>query len=87
MRLYPLTPSGGTEQPIYDAVFEAVLDQRLAPGTRLTEARLTQIFGVSRTIVRKAIQRLAHDHILELRPNRGAIIAQPVGRRKDQLCR
>lgn len=69
--------SGIVDQKIYDSVLKAVMSQRLPPGTKLTEASLCELFAVSRTIVRKAIQRLAHDHILELRPNRGAIIAQP----------
>jgi DNA-binding GntR family transcriptional regulator len=77
MQPYPATLQGGTEQPVYDAVFEAVLDQRLAPGTRLTEASLTELFGVSRTIVRMALLRLAHDHIVTLRPNHGASVASP----------
>lgn len=77
MPTYPATISGGTEQPIYDAVSEAVLDQRLAPGTRLTEGSLVELFGVSRTIVRMALLRLAHDHIVTLRPNHGATIASP----------
>ena len=77
MQPYPQTLQGGTEQPIYDAVFEAVLDQRLAPGTRLTEASLVELFGVSRTIVRMALLRLAHDHIVQLKPNHGASIASP----------
>jgi DNA-binding GntR family transcriptional regulator len=69
--------TGMVDQKIYDSVLKAVVSQRLPPGTKLTEASLCELFSVSRTIVRKAIQRLAHDHILELRPNRGAIIAQP----------
>ena len=78
MQPYPTDRlQGGTEQPIYDAVFEAVLDQRLAPGTRLTEASLVELFGVSRTIVRMALLRLAHDHIVMLKPNHGASIASP----------
>lgn len=77
MQSYPATVHGGTEQPIYDAVFEAVLDQRLAPGTRLTEGSLTELFGVSRTIVRMALLRLAHDHIVQLKPNHGATVASP----------
>lgn len=77
MQSYPATIHGGTEQPIYDAVFEAVLDQRLAPGTRLTEGSLTALFGVSRTIVRMALLRLAHDHIVQLKPNHGASVASP----------
>jgi DNA-binding GntR family transcriptional regulator len=74
---YPFTVPSGAEQPIYDAVHDAVLDQRLAPGTKLTEARLADLFGVSRTIVRMALLRLAHDHIVQLSPNRGASIASP----------
>jgi len=77
MRPQSITPTGGTEQPIYDAVFEAVLDQRLPPGTRLTEARLSGIFGVSRTIVRMALLRLAYDRIVQLKPNHGASVASP----------
>lgn len=69
--------TGLVDQKIYDSILKAVVSQRLPPGTKLTEASLCELFSVSRTIVRKAIQRLAHDHILELRPNRGAIIAQP----------
>ncbi|MGC3963174.1 MAG: GntR family transcriptional regulator [Rhodocyclaceae bacterium] len=65
------------EARIYDAVFESVMTQRLSPGTKLPEASLCEIFGVSRAMVRKVLQRLAHDHIVELRPNRGAIVAAP----------
>lgn len=67
----------GTDRRIYDSVFNAVMSQRLPPGTKLTEASFCDLFKVSRTIVRKALQRLAHEHILELRPNRGAAVARP----------
>ncbi len=69
--------TGGVDRKIYDSILKAVVSQRLPPGTKLTETSLCDLFSVSRTTVRKAIQSLAHDHILELRPNRGAIIAQP----------
>ncbi|MBU4609519.1 GntR family transcriptional regulator [Achromobacter sp. GG226] len=65
------------ETRIYRAVFESVMDQRLVPGTKLTESALCELFGVSRAVVRQALQRLAHDHIVQLRPNRGAIVAVP----------
>jgi len=69
------------EQPldgrIYDSIYRAVMTQRLKPGTRLPEARLCELFGVSRTLVRKALLRLAHEHIVELRPNKGAVVASP----------
>lgn len=69
--------TAGADRRIYDSVFNAVMSQRLPPGTKLTEATFCELFKVSRTIVRKALQRLAHEYIIELRPNRGAIIARP----------
>ncbi|WP_341676468.1 GntR family transcriptional regulator [Niveibacterium sp. SC-1] len=63
--------------PIYDSIYRAVMTQRLKPGTRLPEARLCELFGVSRTLVRRALQRLAHEHVVELRPNKGAVVASP----------
>jgi DNA-binding GntR family transcriptional regulator len=62
---------------IYGAVVNAVMSHRLPPGTRLGEAEFCELYQVSRTTVRKALQRLAHDHIVVLRPNRGAVIASP----------
>jgi DNA-binding GntR family transcriptional regulator len=62
---------------IYRAVVNAVMSHRLPPGTRLGEADFCELYQVSRTTVRKALQRLAHDHIIELRPNRGALVASP----------
>jgi DNA-binding GntR family transcriptional regulator len=67
----------GIDMRIYDAVYSAVMRHQLPPGTKLTEASLCELFDVSRTIVRKALLRLAHEHILELRHNRGAVVASP----------
>lgn len=68
------------DQRIYRAVVGAVMSHRLPPGTRLGEADFCELYQVSRTTVRKALQRLAHDHIIELRPNRGAVVASPTPR-------
>lgn len=62
---------------IYSAVVNAVMGHKLPPGTRLGEAEFCELYGVSRTTVRKALQRLAHEHIVVLRPNRGAVVASP----------
>ncbi len=62
---------------IHDSVLAAVMAHRLPPGTKLTEASLCDIFGVSRTIVRMSLQRLAHERVVELQPNRGACVASP----------
>jgi DNA-binding GntR family transcriptional regulator len=75
----PLQKRGHTavDERIYRAVVNAVMSHRLPPGTRLGEAEFCDLYGVSRTTVRKALQRLAHAHIIELRPNRGADVASP----------
>ncbi|MFN7862063.1 MAG: GntR family transcriptional regulator [Curvibacter sp.] len=73
------------EARIYRAVFESVMSQRLKPGTKLPEAPLCELFGVSRSVVRKVLQKLAHDHIVQLRPNRGAIVAVPTREETRQI--
>ncbi|MCF5602574.1 GntR family transcriptional regulator, partial [Pseudomonas syringae] len=62
---------------VYEHIFDAILEQRLAPGTRLSEEALGEIFGVSRTIIRRALSRLGHEGVVLLRPNRGAVVASP----------
>jgi DNA-binding GntR family transcriptional regulator len=62
---------------IYRNILEAVVEHRLPPGTKLTEEQLCAVFGVSRTIVRSALQALAHDHIVTLARNRGAFVSAP----------
>ena len=78
-------PDAGVEQRIYDTVFDSVMGQRLLPGTKLPEAPLCELFGVTRSVVRKVLQRLAHDHIVELRPNKGAVVATPTPEETRQV--
>jgi DNA-binding GntR family transcriptional regulator len=73
----PATRNGRAEDRVFNAILDAVLDHRLAPGTQLKERELCEIFGVSRGAVRAALTRLGHSLLVELRPNRGAIIANP----------
>jgi DNA-binding GntR family transcriptional regulator len=71
-------PSGAVaEERVYAAIREAIMDHRLTPGTKLKEVALADLFRVSRATVRGALARLAHAHLVELRPNRGAIIPTP----------
>jgi len=62
---------------VYDGIYRAIVEHRLAPGARLREEELAESFAVSRTVVRQALQRLAQDQIVELRHNRGAQVPQP----------
>lgn len=73
------------DERICRAIFDAVMAQRLAPGTRLPEAALCEMFGVSRSRVQRVLQRLAHEHVVQLRPNRGAIVAVPTPEETRQV--
>jgi DNA-binding GntR family transcriptional regulator len=65
------------EDRVFNAVLNAILDHRLAPGTKLVERDLSELLGASRGAVRAALARLGHSLLVELRPNRGAVIANP----------
>ena len=69
--------AGLASDPIADAVQEAICEGRLPAGTRLGEEELCRIFGVSRTLVRQALQRLGFAGLVTLRPNRSAFVASP----------
>ncbi|GGX79898.1 transcriptional regulator [Litchfieldella qijiaojingensis] len=65
------------DRHIVDRIRQAVLMQRLPPGTRLPEVTLGEIFGVSRSVVRKALTRLASDHVITQQPNQVARVSAP----------
>jgi DNA-binding GntR family transcriptional regulator len=68
---------GDVDARLYQSIFDGVLNRRLAPGTKLPEPELCQLFGVGRAVVRRVLEKLAYDGIVVLRPNKGAVIAQP----------
>ncbi|MCA0849751.1 GntR family transcriptional regulator [Salipiger thiooxidans] len=69
------TESG--DERIVDRMATAIHEHRLAPGMKLNEDEVGEVYGVSRTVVRAALQKLAHMHLVDLRRNRGAFVAQP----------
>lgn len=67
----------GRANPVMLGVERAIHEHRLPPGTRLAEAELCEIYGVSRTIVRAGLQALTHSQLVTIVPNRGASVAKP----------
>jgi DNA-binding GntR family transcriptional regulator len=55
---------------------DAIVSGRFAPGTRLIESRLTDQLNISRHPVREALKRLSREGFVEVRPNRGAVVAE-----------
>jgi DNA-binding GntR family transcriptional regulator len=66
-----------TTQRIVDSITAAIVERRLMPGTKLAETQIGDLFEVSRTVVRQALNRLSRDHLVTLEPARGAFVAQP----------
>jgi DNA-binding GntR family transcriptional regulator len=66
-----------SDDDIHQRLTEAIVDQRLLPGTKLVEDRLGEAFGVSRTRIRQVLIRLAQEQVVTLQPNKGASIAEP----------
>jgi DNA-binding GntR family transcriptional regulator len=62
---------------IAERIRQAILEHRLAPGAKLTEAQLCEVFAVKRGTVRQALALLATEHLVDLEPNRGAFVASP----------
>lgn len=69
--------SENDENFIVERIYKAVMEQRLAPKTKLSEASLCEAFGVGRMHVRRALLLLSAQGIVDLRSNRGAYIACP----------
>ena len=65
------------EVVIGERIKASILGGTLAPGSKLPEESLAEIFGVSRTRIRSVLQRLAFEDLVEIKRNRGAFIASP----------
>ncbi|RVT81914.1 GntR family transcriptional regulator [Rhodobacteraceae bacterium CCMM004] len=62
---------------VADALEKLIFDGTFADGARLDEAQLAERFGVSRTPVREAFQRLAISGLVAQIPRRGVFVRQP----------
>lgn len=70
-------PSDTASTKVAEALAEAIHEHRIAPGTKLNEDEVGEVYGVSRTVIRAALQQLSHQRLVELRRNRGAFVARP----------
>src|SRR3954465_718846 len=66
-----------TSSEISERIVEAVMAQKLAPGSRLGEQQLAMLFDCSRTIVREALTRLAARGIVTVSARRGWFVIEP----------
>ena len=57
-----------------DVIRDRILDLTLEPGKRIDDKLLMEQFGLSKTPIREALNRLATDGLIDLHPNRGAYV-------------
>ncbi|MBO6932377.1 MAG: GntR family transcriptional regulator, partial [Roseibium sp.] len=81
--IFPLPP--GKTLEICLNLHSAILEHRLAPGLKLSEDEVGEIYGASRTVVRAALQALAHSGLVTIEKNRGAFVARPGVREAQEV--
>ena len=65
---FPRTNTGKpSSDDLYPRIFDAILEQRITPGSRFTEESLGEMFGVSRSSIRQVLTQLSHQQIIILR--------------------
>lgn len=74
---HPPAPAASVTEQIVEAVTTAIVERRLMPGTHLVEQQIADLFSVSRTVVRQALNQLSRDRLVTLEPARGAAVAMP----------
>ena len=59
----------------YFSIRELIVTLELAPGSVVSESALMQRLNMGRTPIREAMRTLAHEHLIEVYPRRGAFVA------------
>lgn len=60
---------------VFRALKEAILSLRLLPRTPLSEAAISEVLGLSRTPVREALKDLSGEHLIDIYPQAGTVVA------------
>jgi len=66
-----------TFHKLRDEIENGILKGEFEPGERLDEVQLATHYGVSRTPIREALMQLSAIGLVEIRPRRGAVVADP----------
>ena len=62
---------------VHDALWQAIQAGRLTAGVKISESRIAESLGVSRTPVREALRRLQAAGMVVSRPHRGIVVVDP----------
>ncbi len=71
---------GSLTTECYSRLKDDILNKRISWGQKLNVTELTARFGISRSPVVKAIERLSHEGLVQIIPNRGSFVSAPTKR-------
>jgi len=60
----------------YQQIKEAIMSNQFPPGSPMVERRLSEMYNVSRSPIRNALQQLIHDGLLTFSPGKGVIVPE-----------
>jgi DNA-binding GntR family transcriptional regulator len=58
-------------EDVFEYLKNAIIDQTIAPGSRLVESRIAEMLGISRTPLREALHKLEREDWIEKNPSGG----------------
>ncbi|MBX9594308.1 MAG: GntR family transcriptional regulator [Roseomonas sp.] len=70
-------PKAEDAEAVHAHLFEAIVDQRLPPGAKLTEQSLVETFDIGRRVINDALKRLVWERLAVAPRNRGVFVAAP----------
>jgi len=72
-------------EKIAETIREYILKGVLKPGDRLTEPKLSEMLGISRTPIREALRILETEGFVEIFPRRGAVVSEITDKDVDDI--
>ncbi|WP_103334812.1 GntR family transcriptional regulator [Pseudotabrizicola formosa] len=71
-----IDPRGSVGRQLVQILRTRIIENRMMPGERVSEAELSVQFGVSRQPVREAFIKLAEEGLVQVRPQRGTFVCK-----------
>lgn len=77
-------------RPVSELVLERlrqdIIENRFALGEKISEAQLSELYGVTKAPIRSAYIRLQGEGLIEIRPQHGTFVFRPTAEELSALC-
>ena len=79
-------PTSTIGSQVYKALRLEIIEMRIKPGEKLSEAQIAEKFNVSRAPVRDAIRRLQQEKLVLVKPQVGTIVSEIYLDQASEIC-